>query len=113
MKSFAASLILLAVMLGGMAWNYYYVRRLIEGENMNDETWLARQRKMMSEEHEAIIYEYLDKCTKISSKLDSLVGWNNYRDQFWSDLIWNHRTAEEVSASMENILNTAIKDTVE
>ncbi len=99
--------------LGGMAWNYYYVRRLIEGENMNDETWLARQRKMMSEEHEAIIYEYLDKCTKISSKLDSLVGWNNYRDQFWSDLIWNHRTAEEVSASMENILNTAIKDTVE
>lgn len=99
--------------LGGMAWNYFYLRRMKEGEKSGNEAWLARQRKMMTEEHEKIINEYLAKAEKKSSKLDSLVGWSsNYRDQFWSDLVWNKKSAEEVSAAMENILNAALKDTL-
>lgn len=100
--------------LGGMAWNYFYVRRLQEGEKRQEEAWVERQRQMMTEEHEGIINAYLDSCTKLSSKLDSLVGWAaNYRDTFWSDLVWQHKSAEEVSAAMENILKNALRDTVE
>ena len=99
--------------LGGMAWNYFYARRMAEAEQKQEAAWLARQRKMMSEEHEAIIYAYLDEATKLSSKMDSLVGWStNYRDTFWSDLIWQQKSAEEVSAAMESVLNNALKDTV-
>lgn len=99
--------------LGGMAWNYFYLRRMKEGEKSGNQAWLDRQRSMMTEEHEAIINEYLAKATKKSSKLDSLVGWNsNYKDQFWSDLVWQKKSAEEVSAAMENILNSALQDTV-
>ncbi len=99
--------------LGGMAWNYFYARRMAEAEQKQEAAWLARQRKMMSEEHETIIYAYLDEATKLSSKMDSLVGWStNYRDTFWSDLIWQQKSAEEVSAAMESVLNNALKDTV-
>lgn len=45
--------------------------------------------------------------------MDSLVGWqSNYAETFWSDLVWNQKSAEEVSAAMENVLNNALKDTV-
>lgn len=99
--------------LGGMAWNYFYARRMAEAEANQEEAWLARQRKMMSEEHEAIIYEYLEGATKLSSKMDSLVGWStNYRETFWADLVWQQKSAEEVSAAMESVLNNALKDTV-
>lgn len=99
--------------LGGMAWNYFYARRMAEAEANQEEAWLARQRKMMSEEQEAIIYEYLEGATKLSSKMDSLVGWStNYRETFWADLVWQQKSAEEVSAAMENVLNNALKDTV-
>lgn len=100
--------------LGGMAWNYYYLRRMMEGEEKSNEAWVARQRSMMTEEHEQIINDYLAEATKVSSILDSLVGWSsNYRETFWSDLVWNKKSAEEVSAAMENVLTKALKDTVE
>lgn len=98
--------------LGGMAWNYFYARRIAEGAEKDDPAWIARQRKMMTEEHEQIINEYLASATKLSSKLDSLVGWNNYSEQFWADLVWNKKSAEEVSAAMENLVNTALKSTI-
>ena len=99
--------------LGGMAWNYFYVRRMAEGKARQEEAWLARQRRFMTEEQETIINDYLAGATKLSSKMDSLVGWqSNYAETFWSDLVWNLKSAEEVSAAMENVLNNALKDTV-
>ena len=99
--------------LGGMAWNYFYARRMAEGKAKQEDAWLARQRKFMTEEQETIINDYLAGATKISSKMDSLVGWqSNYAETFWSDLVWNQKSAEEVSAAMENVLNNALKDTV-
>ncbi len=98
--------------VGGMAWNYFWLRRLVEGETAENTTWAARQYKMMTKEHEKIIYEYLDNAKKVSSKLESISGWNNYSQQFWSDLIWQHKTAEEVSASMEGIVTGALSKTI-
>ena len=67
----------------------------------------------MTEEQETIINDYLAGATKLSSKMDSLVGWqSNYAETFWSDLVWNLKSAEEVSAAMENVLSNALKDTV-
>ena len=43
--------------LGGMAWNYFYVRRMAEAMEKQESAWLDRQRKMMTEEQEAIIYD--------------------------------------------------------
>lgn len=99
--------------LGGMAWNYFWARRLAEGAEERDEAWVYRNSKMMNEEHESIINDYLTGATKLSSKMDSLVGWStNYRETFWADLIWQQKSAEEVAAAMENVLNNALKDTV-
>lgn len=98
--------------LGGMAWNYFYARRMAEAMEKQEDAWMDRQRKMMTEEQEEIIYDYLANATKLSSKMDSLVGWNNYRETFWADLIWQQKSAEEVSAAMESVLNNALKDTV-
>ena len=98
--------------LGGMAWNYFYARRMAEAMEKQEDAWMDRQRKMMTEEQEGIIYDYLANATKLSSKMDSLVGWNNYRETFWADLIWQQKSAEEVSAAMESVLNNALKDTV-
>lgn len=98
--------------LGGMAWNYFYARRMAEAMEKEEAAWMDRQRKMMTEEQEEIIYDYLATATKLSSKMDSLVGWNNYRETFWADLIWQQKSAEEVSAAMESVLNNALKDTV-
>ncbi len=98
--------------VGGMAWNYYWVRRLVEGENLENATWNDRQYKMMTKEHEKIIYDYLDNATKVSSKLESLSSWGNYQEQFWSGLMYDKKSAEEVSAAMENIIASALKRTL-
>lgn len=99
--------------LGGMAWNYFYARRMAEGAKNREPAWEDRNSHMMTAEHEQIINDYLASATKLSSKMDSLVGWStNYREIFWSDLVWNQKSAEEVSAAMENVLKNAIKDTV-
>lgn len=98
--------------LGGMAWNYFWLRRLVEGQNQDNELWQARQYKMMTKEHEAIINDYLAKATKVSCKLESLSNWGNFSTEFWSDLVWNHKSAQEVSARMENIVNSALKNTI-
>ncbi len=98
--------------VGGMAWNYFWLRRLVEGENTENSTWSEYWYKMMTKEHETVIKDYLGKAKKVSSKLESISGWNNYHDQFWSDLIWNHKTAEEVSAAMEGIVSGALSKTI-
>lgn len=99
--------------LAGVAWAYFWTRRLVEGENEDNQAFKDRKYKMMSEEHDKVIKEYLAKATKVSSKLESLSGWGNYSSDFWADLVWNHKSAEEVSAKMENIVNTQLAKTSE
>lgn len=98
--------------LGGMAWNYFWVRRLIDGGKEDNSTWNARQYKMMTKEHETIINDYFTKATKVSSKLESLSGWGNYSEEFWGGLMYDLKPAEEVSASMQNIITSAINRTI-
>lgn len=99
--------------VAGAAWAYFWARRLIEGENEDNKAFVDRKYKMMNEEHDKVIKEYLAKATKVSSKLESLSGWSNYSSDFWADLVWNHKSAEEVSAKLANIVNTQLAKTTE
>ena len=98
--------------VGGMAWNYYWLRRETEGYIQKDAAAVARIGKMMNEEHYGIINGYLDEATKISSKLDSLMGWSNYSASFWGGLVNDGKSAEEVVATMDNTLKSALERTI-
>lgn len=98
--------------VAGMAWCYFKQRRAIEGEKQNHADALAFRRLSMSDEHKKIIDDYLKKATLVTSKLDSLSGWSNYSVEFWGDLVSNHKPAEEVAASMKNILDSSIIRTI-
>lgn len=93
---------------GGMLWNYYWIRRMKLGEATKNETWQNRRYKMMTEEHEKVIIDYLEKAKKVSTKIFSLTEMSNYEGQFWGGLSSGKKTAEEVADSMENLLTTAI-----
>ncbi len=96
----------------GVLFSYFCARRAIQSAKDKTPSFLATQAKSMTEEHVKIIDEYIPKATLLSSKLESLSGWSNYYDQFWSDLVWNHKSAEEVSAAMEGIVKNALSKTV-
>lgn len=93
-------------------FSYFCSRRALQSAKEKTPSFLATQAKSKTEEHVKIIDKYLENATLISSKLESLSGWNNYSEQFWSDLVWNHRTAEEVSAAMDSLVANALDKTV-
>ncbi len=96
----------------GALFSYFVLRRAIRCEQEKTPSFLATRAKSMTDEHVKIIDEYLDKAILKSSKLESITGWSNYSEQFWSGLIWEKKSAEEVSAAMENIVSSALKKTI-
>lgn len=98
--------------VGGMAWNYFSLRRSIEGEKQNHPDAVEFRRKSMSDEHKAIIDAYLKNATQVTSRLDSLSGWSNYSVEFWGGLVSEFKPAEEMAASMKSILDSSIIRTI-
>ena len=93
---------------GGMLWNHYWVRRLADGEKSNNETWYNRRYKMMTEAHEEVIVPYREKTPQITTFFLSITNISNYENIFWGDISKGTKTAEELTASMENVIRNAL-----
>ena len=97
---------------GGLAWGYFWLRYTQDAEKQKNSLYMEHLNKMMSPEHKKIIYDFLGKAKKVSCKVDSLTDFKNYDNEFWAHLVWNHKSAEEVSAAMDSIIKSSINKTV-
>lgn len=100
--------------LGGamIAYERFRNEQRLAKKPVGDDLKIRRQK--ISDEHLAILQDYMSKAIPKKSFIEGLSGWQddtNYGRQFWSKISVDKMTPSAAVASMESVLKAAIKRT--